>query len=67
MLGAVLGYIASKNPLQPPDFSLWKKAVLYGNTMASFTVQDFGIEGLLHLSKNKIEDRLTRIMGLTQC
>jgi hypothetical protein len=34
-----------------------KEAVIYGNVMGAFAVQDFGVSALLSLSKSDIQNR----------
>jgi hypothetical protein len=34
-----------------------KEAVIYGNVMGAFAVQDFGVSSLLSLSKSDIQNR----------
>ncbi|MFY9301616.1 MAG: PfkB family carbohydrate kinase [Candidatus Nitrosotenuis sp.] len=52
--GAMIGYLASKNSTSLSEI---KKAVVYGNVLGSFAVEKYGLDGLLGLSKSKIECR----------
>ncbi len=52
--GAMIGYLASK---RSTSLSEIKKAVVYGNVLGSFAVEKYGLDGLLGLSKSKIESR----------
>ncbi len=61
--GGFLGYIASTGGrLAPTDL---RKAVLYGSTMASLTVQDFGTVALQGLGRADIESRYREFVDLS--
>jgi len=53
--GAMIGYLASKNSVNPSDI---KKAVVYGNVLGSFAVEKYGLEGLLQIKKTDIIKRV---------
>ncbi|MGQ0377222.1 MAG: PfkB family carbohydrate kinase [Nitrososphaerota archaeon] len=53
--GAMIGYLASVNSTV---LSTIKKAVVYGNVVGSFAVEKYGLDGLLALTKSKIEKRI---------
>jgi len=53
--GAMIGYLASMNNTV---LSTIKKAVVYGNVVGSFAVERYGLDGLLTLTKSKIEKRI---------
>jgi sugar/nucleoside kinase (ribokinase family) len=53
--GAMIGYLANK---RSTNLSEIKKAVVYGNVLGSFAVERYGVDGLLALSKSKIESRV---------
>ena len=53
--GAMIGYLASKNST---SFSVIKKAVVYGNVLGSFTVEKYGLDGLLQLKNQDIQKRV---------
>ncbi len=53
--GAMIGYLASKNST---SLSAIKKAVVYGNVLGSFAVEQYGIDGLLNLQKSDISKRV---------
>ncbi|MBD0300045.1 MAG: sugar kinase, partial [Nitrososphaera sp.] len=61
--GGFLGHIARKGVT---DFSTMKEAVIYGNVMGSFAVEDFGIKRLLSITKDDIEDRYEKYCNLVQ-
>jgi hypothetical protein len=41
------------------------RAVIYGNTLASFAVEDFGLERLLRLTPPEIKERFAQFKSLT--
>ncbi|MCK9614860.1 MAG: PfkB family carbohydrate kinase [Candidatus Omnitrophica bacterium] len=60
--GGVIGYLASNRNLN--DDSL-RRAIVYGNIMATFAVEDFGPWRLVSLTKPEIEKRLRVFKRLT--
>ncbi|HEX6562037.1 MAG TPA: PfkB family carbohydrate kinase [Nitrososphaera sp.] len=61
--GAFLGHIARKGSL---DFRTMKEAVIYGNVMGSFAVEDFGVRRLLAITKDDVEARYQKYRNLVQ-
>jgi sugar/nucleoside kinase (ribokinase family) len=61
--GGFLGHIARKNKL---DFATMKEAVIYGNVMGSFAVEDFGIKRLLSITTDDVEARYRKYCNLVQ-
>jgi sugar/nucleoside kinase (ribokinase family) len=61
--GGFLGHIARK---QRSDFSTMKEAVIYGNVMGSFAVEDFGVKRLLAITKEDVEERYRKYRNLVQ-
>ncbi|MGQ0772077.1 MAG: PfkB family carbohydrate kinase [Nitrososphaerota archaeon] len=59
--GAMIGYLASK---KNTSFSEIKKAVVYGNVLGSFAVEQYGVDGLLKLNKSKIENRIKQYQSM---
>ena len=43
---------------------MMKKAIIVGSAMASFTVEKFGIEMLVALDENQIEERINEFKKL---
>jgi hypothetical protein len=43
-----------------------KEAVIYGNVMGSFAVEDFGIKRLLAITKDEVEERYRKYRNLVQ-
>jgi sugar/nucleoside kinase (ribokinase family) len=61
--GGFLGHIAHKGVI---DFATMKEAVIYGNVLGSFAVEDFGIKRLLSITKDDVEDRYAKYCHLVQ-
>ena len=59
--GAMIGYLACKNSTSLSEI---KKAVVYGNVLGSFAVERYGVDGLLTLSKSKIENRVKQYQNM---
>ena len=56
--GSFAGYLAkSKNY----DFDSISNALIYANAIASFSVEKFGVENMLNLKKNEIDERINYI------
>lgn len=61
--GGFLGHIARKGMM---DFATMKEAVIYGNVMGSFAVEDFGIKRFLSITKDDVENRYGKYCNLVQ-
>ena len=61
--GGFLGHIARKNKF---NFQTLKEAVIYGNVMGSFAVEDFGVRRLLAITRNDVEKRYEKYRDLVQ-
>ncbi|WP_411766240.1 PfkB family carbohydrate kinase [Winogradskyella sp. A3E31] len=61
--GGFAGYLAKMNDF---SFKNMKKAVIYGSTLASFCVEKFGTERMIHLKKDEVHKRLNEFKQLTQ-
>ena len=61
--GGFLGHIARKGRA---DFRTMKEAVIYGNVMGSFAVEDFGVKSLLALTQSDVEERYEKYRNLVQ-
>jgi sugar/nucleoside kinase (ribokinase family) len=55
--GGFLGHIAQQ---KKKTVNVMKEAVIYGNVMGAFAVQDFGVSSLLSLSKSDIQNRYVK-------
>ena len=60
--GGFMGYIASQPKLTP---TVLKHAMFYGGVMGSFTVERFGPERLIELTREEIEERFKVFRSLT--
>ncbi len=61
--GGFIGHIARKESL---DFATMKEAVIYGNVMGSFAVEDFGVKRLLAINHKDVEERYKKYRNLVQ-
>jgi sugar/nucleoside kinase (ribokinase family) len=60
--GGFLGYLASAGELSDSTYS---RAIVCGSTMASFAVEDFGLDRLLRLSQAEVRHRFSQFKRLT--
>ena len=64
--GGFMGYLASRASKNGgPDRNAFRRAAIYGSVMGSFTVEKFGVERLLHLTREEIDMRLRQFQLLT--
>jgi len=61
-LGSLAAVLAGERDLTPADF---KRALIYGNIMGSFTCEDFGVARLTRLSPDDIARRYREIIAYT--
>jgi sugar/nucleoside kinase (ribokinase family) len=59
--GGLMGYIAS---MEDTTFETIKNAVIYGSTLASFSVEKFGPERLYDLTKAEVRERYMQFRSL---
>jgi len=64
--GGLVGYLASQCGDGAIDDNLMRRAIAMGSVMASFTVQSFGVEGLLDLSRQQIDERYAQFLALSR-
>jgi len=57
-----MGYLAKQGKV---DFTILKTAIAYGTVVASFTIEDFSLQGLTTIEKADIEDRFEALRRLT--
>ena len=60
--GGFIGYVASHDIGNVNDY---KRAVVYGSVLASFTVEDFSVNRLAKITKEEIEARYLAFMNLS--
>jgi sugar/nucleoside kinase (ribokinase family) len=61
--GGFIGYIASTNDI---SFENMKRAIIYGSALASFCVEKFGVERLVNLPSDALEERVRDFIDLVQ-
>jgi sugar/nucleoside kinase (ribokinase family) len=52
--GAFIGYLSQQ---QKRDSKAMKNAMVYGNIMGSFTIEDYGVQGLIGVTQQDIKQR----------
>lgn len=60
--GGFMGYLAQSDSL---NFSTLKQALVYGNITASFTVEEFGLDGLFNFKAWDLDERYRRFVRMT--
>ncbi|OGF97904.1 MAG: sugar kinase [Candidatus Glassbacteria bacterium RBG_16_58_8] len=60
--GGFVGYLAKTEDLSEDNL---RRAVIYGSTLASFTVEEFGVDKLIELATDDIEARVRNFRELT--
>jgi len=63
--GGLMGYLASRAGDGPVDEAMLRRAIAMGSVLASFTVQSFGVEGLLDLTRERIDERYEEFRRLS--
>ena len=61
--GGFIGYLASTHDV---SFENMKRAIIFGSNLASFSVEKFGTERMVHLTKKEVQNRLQEFKELTQ-
>ena len=61
--GGFIGYLAQTRDI---SFDNMKRGIIYASAMASFCVEKFGIERLVELKQNEIEERVQQFVDLVQ-
>ncbi|TDT46141.1 sugar/nucleoside kinase (ribokinase family) [Maribacter spongiicola] len=61
--GGFSGYLAASDD---SSFENMKKAIIHGSNLASFSVEKFGAERMIHLERKEIRERLHQFKKLTQ-
>ncbi|MBC8153774.1 MAG: bifunctional hydroxymethylpyrimidine kinase/phosphomethylpyrimidine kinase [Bacteroidetes bacterium] len=60
--GGFIGHLAKTDDL---SFDNMKRAIIYGSAMASFCVEKFGAERIMHLSQPEIQARVSEFVRLS--
>jgi sugar/nucleoside kinase (ribokinase family) len=63
--GGFIGYIAA-HPGAEPDHELFARAMAYGTAMASFNVEEFGVERMTRLTADEVAQRVGELQRMTQ-
>lgn len=61
--GGLMGYLAMTDDT---SFESMKRAIIYGSAMASFCVEKFGMERLLEVTKEEVNQRVQRFVDLVK-
>jgi sugar/nucleoside kinase (ribokinase family) len=61
--GGFIGYIAQTRDI---SFENMKRGIIYGSAMASFCVEKFGLERLINLTQEEIDERIQQFVNLVQ-
>lgn len=59
--GGFMGYLAAANSVTPASL---RRAMLYGTVTASFCVEGFGVEGLEHVDRQRLDGRFQELATL---
>jgi sugar/nucleoside kinase (ribokinase family) len=59
--GGMMGYLAEAGNFDPPTL---KRAMAYGILVASFTVEDFSLDRLRGITRDDLEQRMTRYRAM---
>ena len=62
--GGFMGYLAAHSEVKP-DHELLSRAMAYGTALASFNVEDFGVERVVRLTSEEIADRVAELRRMT--
>lgn len=60
--GGFIGYLAKTDDI---SFENMKRAIIYGSAMASFCVEKFGAERIMHLTQDEIQTRVNEFVTLS--
>lgn len=61
--GGFLGYLNACTSIEPADL---RAAAVYGTVLASFTVEDFSVDGLMRADERSMDERYARLAGITR-
>ncbi len=61
--GGFIGYLSATKDI---SFESMKRAVIYGSAMASFCVEKFGLERIVDLSSEEVDERVQEFIDLVQ-
>jgi sugar/nucleoside kinase (ribokinase family) len=61
--GGISGVLANTDTI---NFETLKMGIIYGSVLASFTVEEFGVNALLAVTSDSIKDRIEKFRELTR-
>jgi sugar/nucleoside kinase (ribokinase family) len=64
--GGFMGYIATVGPDVELSHELLRRAMAYGTALASFNVEEFGVERVARLNTDEIAERVSHLQRITQ-
>jgi sugar/nucleoside kinase (ribokinase family) len=64
--GGFMGYIAAAGPEAELTHELLSRAMAYGTALASFNVEEFGVERIARLTRDEITERVSGLQRITQ-
>jgi sugar/nucleoside kinase (ribokinase family) len=64
--GGFMGYIAAVGPDSDLSHDLLCRAMAYGTALASFNVEEFGVERVARLTSDEVADRVSHLQRITQ-
>jgi sugar/nucleoside kinase (ribokinase family) len=64
--GGFVGYVAAHQQHHQLDHALLSRAMAYGTALASFNVEEFGVERVARLTSDELADRVAELRRLTQ-
>jgi sugar/nucleoside kinase (ribokinase family) len=62
--GGFMGYVAA-HPSRELDHEVFAQAMAYGTALASFNVEEFGVERIVRLTREEIADRVAELRRMT--
>jgi len=62
--GGFMGYIAA-HPDGEVDDDILRRAMAYGTALASFNVEEFGVERVARLTPDEVADRVSELQRIT--
>ena len=63
--GGFLGYLGSQGAEAGTDEAALRRAMTYGSVLASFNVEEFGVERVQRLTREEIDERFEELRGMT--
>jgi sugar/nucleoside kinase (ribokinase family) len=64
--GGFMGYLAAVGPDAELSHDLLRQAMAYGTALASFNVEEFGVERVARLTRDEVTERVSNLQKITQ-